>query len=363
MENKRTLEQIRSEIDALDLELLELFNKRGQLVKEVGEQKDKLGLKYHDPKRERQVLDRLAENNKGPYSDTMLRHIFKILFKESIDLQVEKSKKVLLVSRKSQLEDTVVMVGDVPVGNGVQTIISGPCSVESLEQVREVAEVLKAKGLKFIRGGAFKPRTSPYDFQGLGLEGLKILRQVGDEFGLKVVSEIVTPADIELSLDYVDVIQIGARNMQNFELLKAAGRVNKPVLLKRGLSATIEEFVHAAEYIMSQGNPNIILCERGIRTYEKATRNTLDINAVPILRKETHLPVMVDVTHAAGRKDILIPSARAALAIGADAVMVEVHPNPPEALSDSQQQLNFREFDEFMEAVGPLMNQVVKTQN
>ena len=247
-----------------------------------------------------------------------------------------------------------------PVGDGTQTIISGPCSVESLEQVREVAAVLKSKGLKFIRGGAFKPRTSPYDFQGLGIEGLKILRQVGDEYGLKVVSEIVTPADIEPALTYVDVIQIGARNMQNFELLKAAGRVHKPILLKRGLSATIEEFVHAAEYIMSQGNPNIILCERGIRTYEKATRNTLDINAVPILKKETHLPVMVDVTHAAGRKDILIPSARAALAIGADAVMVEVHPNPPEALSDSQQQLNFTEFDEFMDAVGPLMNQEKK---
>ena len=360
MENNKTIEKIREEIDALDLQLLELFNKRGQLVKEVGEYKDKKGLKYHDPKRGRQVLDRLAAHNKGPYSDTMLRHIFKILFKESIDLQVEKSKKVLLVSRKAKLEDTVVMVGDVPVGDGTQTIISGPCSVESLEQVREVAAVLKSKGLKFIRGGAFKPRTSPYDFQGLGIEGLKILRQVGDEYGLKVVSEIVTPADIEPALTYVDVIQIGARNMQNFELLKAAGRVHKPILLKRGLSATIEEFVHAAEYIMSQGNPNIILCERGIRTYEKATRNTLDINAVPILKKETHLPVMVDVTHAAGRKDILIPSARAALAIGADAVMVEVHPNPPEALSDSQQQLNFTEFDEFMDAVGPLMNQEKK---
>ena len=223
-----------------------------------------------------------------------------------------------------------------------------------------MAAVLKTKGLDVIRGGDIKQLTSPYDFQVLGIEGLKILRQVGDEYGLKVVSEIVTPADIEPALTYVDVIQIGARNMQNFELLKAAGRVHKPILLKRGLSATIEEFVHAAEYIMSQGNPNIILCERGIRTYEKATRNTLDINAVPILKKETHLPVMVDVTHAAGRKDILIPSARAALAIGADAVMVEVHPNPPEALSDSQQQLNFTEFDEFMDAVGPLMNQEKK---
>lgn len=211
-----------------------------------------------------------------------------------------------------------------------------------------------------MRGGAYKPRTSPYDFQGLGVEGLKILKRVADEFDLAVISEIVTPADIETALDYIDVIQIGARNMQNFELLKAAGQVNKPVLLKRGLAATIEEFIHAAEYIMSQGNGQIILCERGIRTYEKATRNTLDISAVPILKKETHLPVFVDVTHSTGRRDLLLPCAKAALAIGADGVMAEVHPDPAVALSDSAQQMDINQFNEFMEELKSFQKQFVK---
>ncbi|MBJ3791682.1 bifunctional 3-deoxy-7-phosphoheptulonate synthase/chorismate mutase, partial [Bacillus sp. OA1] len=188
----------------------------------------------------------------------------------------------------------------------------------------------------------------PYDFQGLGLEGLQILRQVADEYDLAVISEILNPNDIEMSLDYVDVIQIGARNMQNFDLLRAAGAVNKPVLLKRGLSATIEEFINAAEYIMAKGNGNIILCERGIRTYERATRNTLDISAVPILKKETHLPVVVDVTHSTGRRDLLLPTAKAAMAIGADAIMAEVHPDPAVALSDAAQQMNIPQFNDFM---------------
>lgn len=220
--------------------------------------------------------------------------------------------------------------------------------MESYEQVRQVAEAMKGQGLKLMRGGAFKPRTSPYDFQGLGLEGLQILRQVADEYDLAVISEILNPNDIEMSLDYVDVIQIGARNMQNFDLLRAAGAVNKPVLLKRGLSATIEEFINAAEYIIAKGNGNIILCERGIRTYERATRNTLDISAVPILKKETHLPVVVDVTHSTGRRDLLLPTAKAAMAIGADAIMAEVHPDPAVALSDAAQQMNIPQFNDFM---------------
>lgn len=199
-----------------------------------------------------------------------------------------------------------------------------------------------------LRGGAFKPRTSPYDFQGLGEEGLKILREVADELDLKVVSEIVTPSDIEKATEYVDVIQIGARNMQNFELLKAAGNVRTPVLLKRGMSATIEEFLFAAEYIVSRGNTQVMLCERGIRTYEKWTRNTLDISAVPILKNESHLPVFVDVTHATGRRDILLPCAKAALAAGADGVMIEVHPNPAVALSDARQQVDIPTFEEFV---------------
>ena len=244
------------------------------------------------------------------------------------------------------------------VGNGIPSFVFGPCAVESYEQVAQVAEVVKAKGLKLLRGGAYKPRTSPYDFQGLGLEGLKILKQVADKYDLAVISEIVSANDIETALDYVDVIQIGARNMQNFDLLKAAGKVNKPVLLKRGLAATIDEFIHAAEYIMSQGNGNIILCERGIRTYERATRNTLDISAVPILKQETHLPVMVDVTHSTGRRDLLLPTAKAALAIGADGVMAEVHPDPAVALSDSAQQMDFKQFDEFYKEIQKMMTGV-----
>lgn len=207
-----------------------------------------------------------------------------------------------------------------------------------------------------IRGGAYKPRTSPYDFQGLGLEGLKILKRVADETGLSIVTEIITPSHLEEALEYVDVIQIGARNMQNFELLKEAGSVDKPVLLKRGMSATISEFVNAAEYIISKGNTQIMLCERGIRTYEPATRNTLDISAVPILKQETHLPVFVDVTHSTGRKDLLLPTAKAAIAVGADGVMAEVHPDPAVALSDAAQQMDIEQFDHFYEEITRFMN-------
>ncbi|HLT56073.1 MAG TPA: bifunctional 3-deoxy-7-phosphoheptulonate synthase/chorismate mutase, partial [Bacillota bacterium] len=263
-------------------------------------------------------------------------------------------RKALLVSRKKQPENTVIRIKGIEIGNGKKHHVFGPCAVESYEQTAQVAKSVKEKGLKLLRGGAFKPRTSPYDFQGLGVEGLEILKRVADEYDLAVVSEIVTPKDLEIAVDYVDVIQIGARNMQNFELLKAAGQIDKPILLKRGLSATISEFINAAEYIISRGNGNIILCERGIRTYETATRNTLDISAVPVLKKETHLPVMVDVTHSTGRRDLLLPAAKAALAIGADGIMAEVHPDPAVALSDSAQQMDIPTFDKFYEELTDL---------
>lgn len=234
------------------------------------------------------------------------------------------------------------------IGDGSPHFVIGPCAVESYEQVRAVAKKMSNKGLTLLRGGAYKPRTSPYDFQGLGIDGLKILKAVGMEFNLGVISEILDVRHLEIASEYVDVIQIGARNMQNFELLKAVGKINKPVLLKRGLCATIEEFKYAAEYVLSEGNEKIILCERGIRTYETATRNTLDITAVPILKKETHLPVFVDITHSTGRKDILTPVAKAAIAVGADGIMAEVHPEPLNALSDSMQQMDFNQFEEFM---------------
>ncbi|MEC5423571.1 bifunctional 3-deoxy-7-phosphoheptulonate synthase/chorismate mutase [Virgibacillus sp. C22-A2] len=341
------LTELRNKIDDINLQILALLNERAGIVQEIGTKKQQ-GVNRFDPIRERQSLDLILKNHAGPFEASTIQHIFKEIFKASLELQEDNHRKALLVSRKAQPEDTIVDINGVKVGNGNQQFIMGPCAVEGYEQVKAVALAMKKQGLTLLRGGAFKPRTSPYDFQGLGIEGLRILREVADEVGMSVVSEILTPHDVEESLRYVDVIQVGARNMQNFELLKTVGKVKKPVLLKRGLSATIEEFINAAEYIISQGNDQIILCERGIRTYEKATRNTLDISAVPILKKETHLPVIVDVTHSTGRKDLLFPTAKAALAIGADAVMAEVHPDPAVALSDSAQQMDIPEFNAFI---------------
>ncbi|GAA5344093.1 bifunctional 3-deoxy-7-phosphoheptulonate synthase/chorismate mutase [Planifilum fimeticola] len=342
------LDELRSRLDEINLQLLSLMSKRGAIVKEIGEIKKKQGVQKFDPVREREMLEQLVKHNTGPFDDETIRHLFKQIFKASLELQQDDHKKTLLVSRKDHPQDTVVMVGDEPVGNHRKTVVAGPCSVESEEQVRKVAESMKSQGLRLLRGGAFKPRTSPYDFQGLGEEGLRILRRVADEFDLKVVSEIVNPADMELAVKYVDVIQIGARNMQNFELLKAAGSVRTPVFLKRGMSATVEELLFAAEYIVSRGNRQVILCERGIRTYEKWTRNTLDISAVPLLKQESHLPVFVDISHATGRRDILLPVAKAALAAGADGIMVEVHPEPSVALSDAHQQIDIPQFEKLI---------------
>ncbi|HHO1717798.1 TPA: bifunctional 3-deoxy-7-phosphoheptulonate synthase/chorismate mutase [Staphylococcus aureus] len=355
MSNK--LESYRSEIVSLNHQILDLLSKRGELAQKIGEEKLKQGTRIYDPQREKEMLNDLIDSNKGPFNDNTIKQLFKAIFKASTDLQKSENEKHLYVSRKLKPEDTIVTFDNGGIiGDGNKSFVFGPCSVESFEQVEAVAKNLHAKGEKFIRGGAFKPRTSPYDFQGLGVEGLKILKQIKDKYDLNVVSEIVNPNDFEVADEYLDVFQIGARNMQNFELLKEAGRTKKPILLKRGLSATIEEFVYAAEYIASQGNQNIILCERGIRTYEKATRNTLDISAVPILKQGTHLPVMVDVTHSTGRKDIMLPTAKAALAVGADGVMAEVHPDPSVALSDAGQQMDLDEFQAFYDELKPLAN-------
>lgn len=353
MSNK--LESYRSEIVSLNHQILDLLSKRGELAQKIGEEKLKQGTRIYDPQREKEMLNDLIDSNKGPFNDNTIKQLFKEIFKASTDLQKSENEKHLYVSRKLKPEDTIVTFenGGI-IGDGNKSFVFESCSVESFEQVEAVAKNLHAKGEKFIRGGAFKPRTSPYDFQGLGVEGLKILKQIKDKYDLNVVSEIVNPNDFEVADEYLDVFQIGARNMQNFELLKEAGRTKKPILLKRGLSATIEEFVYAAEYIASQGNQNIILCERGIRTYEKATRNTLDISAVPILKQGTHLPVMVDVTHSTGRKDIMLPTAKAALAVGADGVMAEVHPDPSVALSDAGQQMDLDEFQAFYDELKPL---------
>lgn len=350
------LEELRSQVTELNVKILDLINDRTAVVQEIGKVKEKQGVNRYDPVREREMLDFLKDVNKGPIPNGILEQVFKGIFMSALEIQEDEQKKALLVSRKRKAEDTIVDINGEKIGDGTPSFVFGPCAVESYEQVLAVAQSIKAKGLTMMRGGAYKPRTSPYDFQGLGLEGLKILKRVSDETGLSIVTEIITPSHLEEALDYIDVIQIGARNMQNFELLKEAGKTNKPVLLKRGLAATIDEFIHAAEYIMSKGNTQIMLCERGIRTYERATRNTLDISAVPILKQETHLPVFVDVTHSTGRKDLLIPTAKAAIAVGADGVMAEVHPDPAVALSDSAQQMNIEQFDEFYEEMQRFMN-------
>lgn len=345
------LDALREQLDDVNVKLLELINERGRLVREIGDVKSKSGQKRFDPVRERHMLDHIAEHNEGPFYTSTVQHIFKQIFQAGLELQEDDNRKELLVSRKKKPEDTIVDLKGEKIGDGSQRLVAGPCSVESYEQVYEVAKFMKSQGIRLLRGGAFKPRTSPYDFQGLGKEGLEILRRVADELDMVVISEIVSPQDVEMSLDYLDVIQVGARNSQNFELLKEVGGVDKPVLMKRGMSSTIDELIKGAEYIMAKGNENIILCERGIRTYEKATRNTLDISAVPILKKETHLPVMVDVTHSTGRRDLLEPTARAAFAIGADAVMAEVHPDPAVALSDSAQQMDLAQFESFLDSL------------
>jgi 3-deoxy-7-phosphoheptulonate synthase len=249
------------------------------------------------------------------------------------------TKPYKLVGLEARPEKTIVRVGDATIGGGDLTIIGGPCAVETREQTMEVAETVAQSGCKFFRAGAYKPRTSPYSFQGLGLEGLKILAEVRERFGLKIVTEAVDLESLELVAQYADVLQIGARNMQNFSLLKAAGRARKPVLLKRGMSATLEELLLAAEYIMSEGNYEVILCERGVRTFADHTRNTLDLSIVPAVQRLSHLPILVDPSHGTGKRHKVIPLARAGVAVGADGIIVEVHAHPERALSDGAQSL------------------------
>lgn len=249
-----------------------------------------------------------------------------------------------LVSREFRRSDTVITIGGTSLGGGHVALIAGPCSVESREQLFEAAAVAKQGGATMLRGGAFKPRTSPYAFQGLGVEGLQILAEARERCGLPIVTELMDPRHLEAVAEYSDIIQIGARNMQNFQLLSAVGQVKNPVLLKRGLAATIDELLMAAEYIVREGNDKVILCERGIRTFETATRNTLDISAVPIIKQRSHLPVVVDPSHAAGKVDLVEPLSLAAVVAGADGLMIEMHPTPETALSDGAQSLDPRQF-------------------
>lgn len=277
---------------------------------------------------------------------------------------VEKVMRVLkpfkLVSRETQKEDTIIEVNGVKIGSKQITMMGGPCSVESEEQMESVAKELAKLGVKIMRGGAFKPRTAPYSFQGLKEEGLKIMCQAAKNNGLATVTEVLDIRDIDVIAKNADMMQIGARNMQNFELLKEVGASKKPVILKRGLCATIEEFLSAAEYLLSHGNPNVILCERGIRTFEKETRNTLSLSTVPLVKELSHLPVIVDPSHATGKKSLIAPMSKAAIACGADGLIIEVHPNPQKALSDAKQQLLPSEFAEVLEDLKPIVEAVGK---
>ncbi|ACZ85717.1 3-deoxy-7-phosphoheptulonate synthase [Streptosporangium roseum] len=263
-----------------------------------------------------------------------------------------------LVSRDNHPERSTVRVGGVPIGPGTVTLIAGPCAVETPQQTLEAAEMAKAAGATLLRGGAYKPRTSPYAFQGLGEAGLRILADVREQTGLPVVTEVVDAHDVELVASYADMLQVGTRNAQNFALLQAVGGIGKPVMLKRGMNATIEEWLMAAEYIAQRGNLDIVLCERGIRTFETATRNTLDVSAVPVAQRLSHLPVIVDPSHSGGRRDLVLPLTRAAIAVGADGVIIDVHPNPEQALCDGPQALvddDLRELARVMRDFPPLV--------
>ena len=285
----------------------------------------------------------------GLVGDTAHIDIDKILLNEYVELVMRVSEPYKKANRKFHPEDTIVDVNGVKVGGGNFAVMAGPCSVESEAQIVEVAKAVQSSGAAMLRGGAFKPRTSPYSFQGMGVQGLKLLLEAKAETGLPIVTELMSPKYCELFEEKVDLVQIGARNMQNFDLLKEVGKMSKPVLLKRGLSSTYEEWIMSAEYIMSEGNQNVILCERGIRTFENYTRNTLDVSAIPAIKRMSHLPIVVDPSHAGGYSWLVEPLALAAIAAGADGLIIEVHNNPAKALCDGQQSLTPIQFDELME--------------
>lgn len=266
------------------------------------------------------------------------------------------SESYKLANKKFKPEPSIIDINGIKIGGNNFVIMAGPCAVENKDQLMESALAAKAGGAQILRGGAYKPRTSPYSFQGLEEVGLKYMAEVRDVTGLAVISEVTSLRAIEAAIDYIDIIQIGARNMQNFELLKAAGKTNKPVLLKRGMAATIDEWLNAAEYIMAEGNEQVILCERGIRTYETSTRNTLDISAVPVIKSKSHLPIIVDPSHATGVRDYVAPLSKASIAAGADGLMIEVHPNPSCALSDGPQSLNPEDFKHLCDELKPYIS-------
>ncbi len=313
------------------------------------------------------VLSRLSELGlKGHLSEGVERTVIGVVgnvFPElqemleamdGVDEVVRVSKPYKLSGREFQPVDTVIQVGNVSIGGDEIVVMAGPCAVESEEQLMITARAVKAAGAHVLRGGAFKPSTSPYTFRGMGEDGLKMLAAARQETGMPIITEVMTPWDIELVARYADILQIGARNMQNFILLDEVGKLDKPVMLKRGISATIQEWLMAAEYILSQGNRQVIMCERGIRTFETATRNTMDISAIPLLKRLSHLPVIGDPSHGTGKWYLVAPLAAASIAAGADGLMIEVHPNPDHALKDGAQSLTFENFDTLMKRLPPV---------
>ena len=349
MSPQNRVTELREQIDDINLKILDLLNQRASLASEIGQIQSQLGSQIYDPQRESEMLTELQLANEGPFSNETIKALFKEVFKATLAMEEQEARANLLVHRSQPTQQTVIeMANGATLGDGSFQVIAGPCAIESFEQYDEVAAALVEEGVKIMRAMAYKPRTSPYDFQGLGEQGLKIARQVANKHGLVLVSEVLDLSQIPMMDDYIDMWWVGARNMQNSFLLRAVGKSNKPVVLKRSFSATLKEMLYAAEYIASSGNPNIILMERGIRTFSQWTRNTLDISAVPLLKMESHLPVIVDISHSAGRRDLANPLARVAKASGADGLMVEVHPNPPVAMSDAKQQLSIPEFKKMM---------------
>jgi 3-deoxy-7-phosphoheptulonate synthase len=325
-------------------------------VRAVCQKIEALGYRAHSiPGAERTAIG--ITGNKGEVEPGTLEEM------SGVQEVIRVTKPYKLVSRDIKEENTIVRFAgsDATIGGPALAIIAGPCAIESREQAFAVAERVQRAGAQFFRGGAYKPRTSPYSFQGLGEEGLRIMAEVRDQFGMRIVTEAIDNESLELVEEYADVIQIGARNMQNFSLLKRAGRARKPVLLKRGMSATLEEFLMAAEYVMSEGNYNVILCERGVRTFADHTRNTLDLSLVPAVQRLSHLPILVDPSHGTGKRNKVTPLSRAAVAVGADGLMVEVHDQPDKALSDGMQSLYPDQFDELMVQVRQIAPVVGRT--
>ena len=307
----------------------------------------KLGLKEHISQGVERTIIGVLGQNLLDFQDTL-----QLL--PGVEEIIPVSKPYKLASREFHPRNTVVMVNGVAIGGDEIVIMAGPCAIESEKQLLDTARQVKADGANILRGGAFKPSTSPYHFRGLGKKGLEMLAKTREETGMPVITEVMTPNDVELVANYVDILQIGARNMQNFILLDEVGKTRKPVMLKRGLSSTIQEWLLAAEYILAQGNEQLILCERGIRTFETSTRNTMDISAIPIIKKVSHLPIIADPSHATGKWYLVAPLALAAIAAGADGLMIEVHPNPALALKDGAQSLTFESFRQFMSQAIPI---------